>query len=243
MNDSRRFAALQARLYEFLEQQDDSTLEALAAGELRLTTVQGGPETPPLATNAPSPPRASSDAELSQEVNAPAASGDPLQAASDLRALASSDERRRYLRTSRLTVRDLQRVAKELGRTGYSRLNRDALTELLSEHRPSGATPRAKTVPGNDVRAAARAAQPREPRGSKREVDAATIAARLREADTEREGSTLLREHAFDRDGLLAVAAELRLTRVDRLNHAALEKRILKQAIGARRKFAGLQRW
>jgi hypothetical protein len=30
---------------------------------------------------------------------------------------------------------------------------------------------------------------------------------------------------------------------VDRLKYAELEKKVLKQAIGARRKFAGLRRW
>jgi len=47
----------------------------------------------------------------------------------------------------------------------------------------------------------------------------------------------------LDRDSLLAVATELQLTRMDRLSQKELRRRILKQAIGARRKFAGLRKW
>ncbi len=52
-----------------------------------------------------------------------------------------------------------------------------------------------------------------------------------------------LREQRLDHATLLAVAAELQLTRVDRLRQTELEKRVLKQAIGARRKFSGLRKW
>ena len=72
---------------------------------------------------------------------------------------------------------------------------------------------------------------------------AAGIAARLRELPNEDEGATFLRARGLDRKGLQAVAAELGLTRVGRLGRDALEQRVLKQAIGARNKFAGLRDW
>ena len=47
----------------------------------------------------------------------------------------------------------------------------------------------------------------------------------------------------LDRAGLLAVAGELLLTRVDRLTKPQLKQRLLKQAIGSRRKYDGLRTW
>lgn len=75
------------------------------------------------------------------------------------------------------------------------------------------------------------------------ESGAAGIAAQLRETATEDEGVAYLRARGLDREGLLALAAELQLTRVDRLSQPALERRVIKQAIGARNKFAGLRDW
>jgi hypothetical protein len=80
-------------------------------------------------------------------------------------------------------------------------------------------------------------------RAAQAAADAATIAAQLRELATEDDGATYLHTQHLDKPGLLAVAAELGLTRVDRLSHTELEKRVLKQAIGARRKFDGLRKW
>jgi hypothetical protein len=71
----------------------------------------------------------------------------------------------------------------------------------------------------------------------------AAIASQLREIETEEEGAGYLEAQHLDRESLLAVAAELGLTRVNRLSQPELEKRLLKQAIGARRKFAGLRKW
>ncbi|WP_255632830.1 hypothetical protein [Amycolatopsis sp. TNS106] len=67
------------------------------------------------------------------------------------------------------------------------------------------------------------------------------IAAHLRTLDTESDGATYLDTLGLDHDGLLAVAAELQLTRVDRLSNTELRNRVLRQAIGARRKFQGLR--
>lgn len=72
---------------------------------------------------------------------------------------------------------------------------------------------------------------------------AAEIAAHLRGIDTEDEGLAYLRAQQLDRAGLLAVAAELQLTRVDRLSNPQLEQRVIKQAISARRKYEGLRKW
>lgn len=71
----------------------------------------------------------------------------------------------------------------------------------------------------------------------------ATVASTLRAAETVEEGAAYLDAQQLDKEDLLAVAAELQLTRVDRLSRNALEARVLKQAIGARRKFAGLRKW
>jgi hypothetical protein len=73
--------------------------------------------------------------------------------------------------------------------------------------------------------------------------EAAAIASHLCETATEEEGAAYLAAQRLNRQDLLAVAAELQLTRVSKLSQAELEKRVLKQAIGARRKFAGLRKW
>ncbi|GAB3580372.1 hypothetical protein GCM10027445_50560 [Amycolatopsis endophytica] len=74
-------------------------------------------------------------------------------------------------------------------------------------------------------------------------MDARDIAARLRSTATEQEGARYLAALGLDREALLAVAAALRLTRVQRLSTRKLTERILQQAIGARRKFEGLRTW
>jgi hypothetical protein len=76
-----------------------------------------------------------------------------------------------------------------------------------------------------------------------RPFDAAVTAQRLRETATVEDGAAYLRTLHLDKESLLAVAAELQLTRVDRLGRVELEKRVLQQAIGARRKFEGLRKW
>ncbi|SFW11555.1 hypothetical protein [Amycolatopsis australiensis] len=82
------------------------------------------------------------------------------------------------------------------------------------------------------------------PEASPAGIDAAAIAAQLRATETEDEGAAYLERLQLDRDGLLAVAAALQLTRLDNVRgQAELRRRILKQAIGARRKFDGLARW
>ncbi|MGV9676376.1 hypothetical protein ACWDSJ_13935 [Nocardia sp. NPDC003482] len=68
-----------------------------------------------------------------------------------------------------------------------------------------------------------------------------SVAARLRIIGTEAEGREFLRAQQLDLDGLREVADDLLLTRVDKLSQAELERRVLKQAIGARRKFEGLR--
>lgn len=74
-------------------------------------------------------------------------------------------------------------------------------------------------------------------------TDAAGIASSLREMATEDEGRAYLHTQVLDRDRLLEVASQLGLTRIDRLGVAELERRVIKQAIGARNKFAGLRDW
>jgi hypothetical protein len=228
MTDLTTFAALQARVYEFLEHQDEATLQAIVSGTARLAVAGADAAPRPVATPAK-----------------PVPSDDPLQAARDLSDLTSEWERRIYVNATKLPVSGLKRVAKLLGMTGYSGLTRTKLIDHLVGHgaaptsaaaeppprkpamaepetTPAASTPAANTMPG---------------------VDPAAIAAHLRDTETEEEGAEYLRAQRLDRETLLAVAAELQLTRVDRLRQTELEKRVLKQAIGARRKFSGLRKW
>jgi hypothetical protein len=78
---------------------------------------------------------------------------------------------------------------------------------------------------------------------SESQFDPAAIAQRLRETATVEEGAEYLRIQRLDKEQLLAVATELQLTRVSRLSRTELEKRVLRQAIGARRKYEGLRKW
>jgi len=74
-------------------------------------------------------------------------------------------------------------------------------------------------------------------------TDSAAIAARLRELDTVHEGAQYLDAQNLDKDGLLAVAAEVWELRGGdrRLSKQALQQKLLDMTIGARRKFQGLR--
>lgn len=74
-------------------------------------------------------------------------------------------------------------------------------------------------------------------------MDASAVARQLRVTDTVAEGRELLSALRPSRADLLAVAGELGLTRVERLSGPQLTERVLRQAIGARRKYEGLRRW
>ncbi|MFI7673448.1 hypothetical protein [Actinophytocola sp. NPDC049390] len=203
MNDLTSFAALQARVYEFLTRQDEATLRAIAGGTVRLAVVHADEEQVP--------------------------SRDPSRVARLLPTLASEDERRTYLAETGFTRRELHAVAKALRIRRYSHLTRDRLVDLLVGHGQARQT----TAPPPQI----------DKPEDKPDAEAAAIASRLRETETEEEGAAYLRAQNLDADGLLAVAAALGLTRLDRLRRADLEKRVLKQAIGARRKFDGLRKW
>lgn len=228
MTDLSTFAALQARVYEFLEHQDEATLRAIVSGTARLAVASADTAPRPVATPTK-----------------PVPSDDPLQAARDLSDLTSERERRIYVNATKLPVSGLKRVAKLLGMTGYSGLTRTKLIDHLVGHdaaRTSAVVeppPRepatAEPVPTPDIPPPAAPTMP--------DVDPAAIAAHLRETETEEEGAEYLRAQRLDRETLLTVAAELQLTRVERLRQTELEKRVLKQAIGARRKFSGLRKW
>jgi hypothetical protein len=230
VNELRSFAALQARMYEFLEQLDEATLHAIVSGEVQLTVVRTDDVRAPVGSVS------------SEDVHGVA------QAARHLVELASEHERRIYLRAAGYGLKELKKIAKACGLVGYSRLNTAQLINLLSGQgsdqtdAPAGKprTPAPARYPLDGTRAAERPAATRE---SPAAVDVAAIAARLRETETEEEGAAYLHAQHLDRESLLAVAAELRLTRVHRLSQTELEKRVLKQAIGARRKFDGLRRW
>ena len=230
MSDLKSFVTLQARLYEFLERQDEATLQAIASGSAQLAIV--GADAAPPAPSAAKPLTPSSD---------------PLQVAQDLPKLPSEDERRLYLNSAKLTVEKLRAVARAIGVRGYSKPPRDSLIALLASHGPdrsdAAAAKPSTPAPASsrpDTGAAEVAQPPAEPRS---DVDVGAVASHLRELETEEEGAAYLHEQHLDRETLLAVAGELQLTRVSRLNPSELEKRVLKQAIGARRKFAGLRKW
>jgi hypothetical protein len=259
MNDLRSFVVLQARLYEFLEQQDETTLQAIVSGAVQLAVLRADDARAP----ASSPPR--EDARIASR---PASDGrtmvpsrDPLQVAQDLSRLTSEHERRIYLNAAELSVKGLQKVAKLRDLVRYSKLTRAELINLLVGHgldqtdalAGEARTPaRSSSYPVDGNSEAEQEATTHEARPStvapatatvKPNADVAAIASRLRETETEEEGAAYLHAQHLDRESLLAVAAELQLTRVDRLSQTELEKRVLKQAIGARRKFTGLRRW
>lgn len=73
--------------------------------------------------------------------------------------------------------------------------------------------------------------------------NATAIATTLRNTDTTQQGTAYLTNLNPDRPTLLAIAAALGLSRIDRLPIHALHARIIKQAIGDRRKHAGLRHW
>jgi hypothetical protein len=252
VNDLKRFVVLQARMSEFLAQLDEATLAAIVDGTAQFAIRHSDDETESREiTSRPKPV----DHTLTP-------SRDPFQAAQDLSGLASEQERRIYLNAADLSVRGLQQVAKAQGLRGYSKLARPGLIELLASHSVKQTDAHARelrirepAVPGpvdSSTVAEPPTSTPKEPPRTtvtqstgtaKPTGEAAAIAARLRETETEKEGAAYLRAKQLDRESLLAVAAELQLTRVSRLSQTDLEKKVLKQAIGARRKFAGLRKW
>jgi hypothetical protein len=238
--------ALQARVYEFLEQQDEKTLQGIATGTVRLAVLPT--EVAPTSGAAVRHGDAHVSSRPVPADLTPAPSGDPVQLALDLSRMGSEQERLVHLNATGLRVAGLRKVAQLRGLVNYSKLRRAELVELLAGHDPdraetagaeptppetSSSTGAARPVGGHDARSSM----------SESNADVAAIASRLREIETEEEGAAYLREQNLDGAGLLAVASELQLTRVDRLRPTELEKRILQQAIGARRRFAGLRKW
>ena len=73
--------------------------------------------------------------------------------------------------------------------------------------------------------------------------DFAAIAAKLREIETVEEGTEYLDAQHLDKKGLLAVAAAVGLSRLERKSGVEIKRRVIQQAIGARRKFEGLRKW
>lgn len=257
MNDLRSFTNLQARVYEFLSQQDEITLQAIVSGSVRLAVLPHD-EAPATGSGIAGEKAgvASSATPASYRMSP---SDDPLQAAQDLSKLESDAERRIYLNASGLRVRELQSIAKIRGFRGYSRLDRATLVELVARsgpdqsdapaarpptRAPSSPDPASPDPASPDPANGTSAAEPRSTSGTAEpDANVAAIASRLRETETEEAGAVYLDAQNLDRESLLAVAAELGLTRVNRLSQTELEKRVLKQAIGARRKFAGLRKW
>ncbi|MEA5358731.1 hypothetical protein VA596_04225 [Amycolatopsis sp., V23-08] len=250
MSNLKSFAVLQARVYEFLEQQDEATLQAIVSGEAQLTVLHED-----VAPAAPIPQEDAPVAAL------PTPADDLSRAVHELSQLTSEDDRRTYLNAADLKVPELKSVAKLLRLRNYSKLAQAKLIDLLARHSQTdanAAVPSRQKTPLVDL--PARQAQPEPPADKGAEqppatpkpppvapaesnADVAAITARLTEIETEPEGAAYLKAQHLNRETLLAVAAELQLTRVERLSQTELQKKILRQAIGARRRFAGLRKW
>lgn len=243
MSDLGTFVALQARVYEFLEQQEEAALRAILDRTAQLAVVRRDHERGQVrAASRADTPVGLGSAPSDPTMIAPVR--DPQQAARALSRLSSEQERRAWLNDAGLSVPQLQETAKQRNLTNYRKLRKAELIDLLANDIP------AHTKSAGEARSSAsseRTAVPHRPQPSaetvQQAVDAAGIASHLRATETETDGAEFLREQHLNRESLLAVAAELQLTRVDRLSHTELEKRVLKQAIGARRKFSGLRRW
>lgn len=254
MTTLQSFAVLQARVYEFLEQQDEATLQAIVDGEKRLAVLDADGTREPAA---PAPREAVSVAARPASTGLTTTpSDDPLQAAQDLAKLASEQDRRTYLNTAGFKKDGLLELARLRKLARYSKLTKDGLLDLLAKHGRSAQPEVPSDEPGTQATpppaatadGAAEAAQPAttqetQPPTKEPNADVATISARLSEIETEPEGAAYLKAQHLDRETLLAVAAELQLTRVERLTQSELQKKILRQAIGARRRFAGLRKW
>lgn len=143
-----------------------------------------------------------------------------------IRDIASGDSKPRY------ATRDLEQLRnrrhESFGDQGKFEIDRAiiAAAEALRQPQPAPAKP--TETSGATVMATS---------------DVTAIVAKLRTTDTEADGSTYLDEQKLTREKLLAVAAALQVTRVQRLSMKELKKRILRQAIGARRKYEGLRSW
>lgn len=234
MSDLKSFVSLQARLYEFLEQQDEPTLQAIAAGTAQLAVAGAD-------AAAPSPDRI------------PAPSSDPLQVAQDLPKIRVEDERREYLKATGLTKEKLKDVARAMKTRGFSDLAKEKLIDFLAGYGLSSVTPSAPepsgpadthpAPPEKSVKTEIFERSPGPVEETRPTGEVTAVVSRLRELETEEEGAAYLHEQRLDHETMLAVAAELQLTRVTRLSRSELERRVLKQAIGARRKFAGLRKW
>lgn len=254
MSDLKSFVILQARVYEFLAQQDETTLQTIVSGSAQLAVLGDGHVQDAASVTPREGARIAAHPVSAGKTTVP--SRDPAQVAQDLSRLTSEYERRTYLNAAKLQVKELQQVAKLLRLKKYSHLTRPKLVEFLADHGPVQAEsvasePNAQQQPPTypvdhsppaTAQATDRDAQ-QPPAIAQPTADAAAIAAHLRETETEEEGAAYLQAQHLDRDSLLAVAAALQLTRVDRLSQKELKRRVLKQAIGARRKFAGLRNW
>ena len=207
MSDLRKMIALNTLAWEFFAKQDDRTIDALVSGALGLS----------LSAPAESAPAEADRVEPRGEA----------KTSGGLAERSSEDQRRAHLSNAGLSVKELKEIAKQNGFTGYSKLPRDRLLDLLASGSP-------KPVP-----------PPKEPARDDTATDprAEAIGARLRETETEEQGMLYLDSLRLNRESLLAVAAALGLTRVTRLSLRELKRRVLKQAIGARRKYAGLREW
>ncbi|MFI6215431.1 hypothetical protein ACIBCD_25845 [Nocardia brasiliensis] len=256
MSDLKSFVALQTRVFEFLEQQDEATLRAILDRTAQLAVVPARDTNAQVGSDSPQKVQSTF---RSASVEAMSPSTEPMQAANDLMQLRPGQERRSYLNAAGLSLKSIREVAKLIGLVGYSKIPKARLVDRLADHNPSrtemavggllGSGAAAPGANGDTVAGQHTSHHSQKSSDTPSEVversgtGFADIAACLRETETEEDGAAYLRTQNLNRDELLGVAAELQLTRVSRLSQGELEKRILKQAIGARRKFSGLRKW
>jgi hypothetical protein len=118
-----------------------------------------------------------------------------------------------------------------------------SLTDIATDlDRPTAYIRRVAQAQGHSTPAPAKEATV-APQTAQTNVDAVAIAQHLRTLDTMEAGAAYLQAQQLNRAGLLAVATEAGLSRIGNVSLAALQGKILKQTISARKKFAGLRHW
>ncbi|GAA1528605.1 hypothetical protein GCM10009827_052280 [Dactylosporangium maewongense] len=125
----------------------------------------------------------------------------------------------------------------------HQRLRPSAVASVTPEAKPAAggdSVRRRRTSPAKAAPAAAPKGAGSRSRG-KAPIDATAVAAELRELGTLEDGIAYLSSRGMTVDQLKQVCVELNIR--PRGNKGDIEKQVLNQAIGARRKYAGLREW
>jgi hypothetical protein len=147
VTDLQTLTRLQARVFEFLAQQDESTLHQLADGALQLTVTDGEGSVAPRRTQVPR-------------------ADDPIEVARELQRISAPQDRAYYLDTLGASVKTLKGVLAGLSSRGaalaskdkrrcqplrtdkrHHRPQRRRLTAMPSQHSFANSRPRTKAAP------------------------------------------------------------------------------------------------